>query len=122
MIFHFYLQKKTILFNLPYLQLSKSALMQAMGLMLPRCPDNTSQAKSSLEGKLDCMSLNGYSYTARENVDLNRYHAASALWACWSRHCTACHQYIGSLEQKDSLEGCSQLQADNPAVLVCTSP
>ena len=41
--------------------------------MLPRCPDNASQAKSSLEGKLDCMSLNGYSYTARENVDLNRY-------------------------------------------------
>ncbi|KAA6417573.1 MAG: hypothetical protein FRX49_12448 [Trebouxia sp. A1-2] len=45
--------------------------MQAMGLMLPRCPENASQAKSSLEGKLDCMSLNGYSYTARENVDLN---------------------------------------------------
>lgn len=43
--------------------------MQAMRLMLPRCPE--SQAKSGLEGKLDCMSLNGYSHTARENVDLN---------------------------------------------------
>ena len=71
-----------------------------MGLMLPRCPDNASQAKSSLEGKLDCMSLNGYSYTARENVDLNRYYAASAVWVCWSRHCTACHQQLGFLEQK----------------------
>ena len=48
-------------------------LLQAMGLMLPRCQDSTNQAKSSLEGKLDCMSLNGYGYTARENVDLNRY-------------------------------------------------
>lgn len=48
-------------------------LIQAMGLMLPRsgdCPEG--QAKSSLEGKLDCMSLNGYGSTARENVDLNR--------------------------------------------------
>lgn len=65
--------------------------------MLPRCPDNPSQAKSSLEGKLDCMSLNGYSYTARENVDLNRYYAPSAVSACWSRHRTACHQQLGSL-------------------------
>ncbi len=78
--------------------------------MLPRCPDNASQAKSSLEGKLDCMSLNGYSYTARENVDLNRYYAASAVWAWWSRHCTACHQQLGSMEQKNFLTGCSQLQ------------
>ena len=49
--------------------------MQAMGLMLPRqpdCPDRKSQAKSTLEGKLDCMSLNGYGNTARDNVDLNR--------------------------------------------------
>lgn len=49
------------------------ALFQAMGLMLPRsgdCPEG--QAKSTLEGKLDCMSLNGYGSTARENVDLNR--------------------------------------------------
>ena len=41
--------------------------------MLPRsgdCPEN--RAKSSLEGKLDCMSLNGYGTCARENVDLNR--------------------------------------------------
>ncbi len=55
---------------------------QAMGLMLPRCPE--SQAKSSLEGKLDCMSLNGYSYTARENVDLNRYpeHSVSMSVSC----------------------------------------
>ena len=90
--------------------------------MLPRCPDNASQAKSSLEGKLDCMSLNGYSYTARENVDLNRYCAASAVWACWSRHCATCHQQIGSLAQKGSLEGYSQLQADDPAVMVSTLP
>ena len=51
----------------------KSCGVQAMRLMLPRsgdCPE--SQAKSSLEGKLNCMSLNGYGSTARENVDLNR--------------------------------------------------
>ena len=49
--------------------------MQAMTLMLPRqpdCPDRKSEAKSTLEGKLDCMSLNGYGSTARDNVDLNR--------------------------------------------------
>ena len=54
--------------------------LQAMGLMLPRsgdCPEN--RAKSSLEGKLDCMSLNGYGTCARENVDLNRY----SLFIAW---------------------------------------
>lgn len=50
-----------------------ACVVQAMNLMLPPsgdCPE--SQGKSSLEGKLDCMSLNGYGSTARENVDLNR--------------------------------------------------
>lgn len=42
--------------------------------MLPQLGDSPeSQAKSSLEGKLDCMGLNGYGTTARENVELNRY-------------------------------------------------
>ena len=47
-------------------------------MMLPRqpdCPDqvNKGEAKSSLEGKLDCMSLSGYGSVAKDNVDLNRY-------------------------------------------------
>ena len=47
-------------------------------MMLPRqpdCPDqvNRGEAKSSLEGKLDCMSLSGYGSVAKDNVDLNRY-------------------------------------------------
>lgn len=56
--------------------------MQAMTLMLPRqpdCPDRKSEAKSTLEGKLDCMSLNGYGSTARDNVDLNRCAAAVVI-------------------------------------------
>ena len=51
--------------------------------MLPRCPDST--AKSTLEGRLDCMSLHGYDSVARENVDLNRY-AAACRHIIWQRH------------------------------------
>lgn len=41
--------------------------------MLPQSGDSPeSQAELSLEGKLDCMSLNGYGTTARANVELNR--------------------------------------------------
>lgn len=51
--------------------------------MLPQqsgdSPEN--QAESSLEGKLDCMGLDGYGTTARENVELNRYlNTPGCLW------------------------------------------
>ena len=42
-----------------------------MALMLPQPDKRAGAGDSQLEGKMACMSLNGYSFCARQNVDLD---------------------------------------------------
>ena len=48
-----------------------------MALMLP--PPGSASAECDIEGKMACMSVNGYSYCARKNVDLDEVRLLSPL-------------------------------------------
>ena len=51
---------------------SSACRVQAMALMLPREANMCNgENMAGLESKLNCMSIAGYHWTARNNVDLN---------------------------------------------------
>ena len=57
---------------LPSMLPSCACFVQAMALMLPREANMCNgENMAGLESKLNCMSIAGYHWTARNNVDLN---------------------------------------------------